>query len=289
MVSQVLPMALRNSTSLGGTFGWHHPFGLLVIIDVSNGRLDDICGEVTNFVRIKHLVPCKVVCLADLKTTSEDFGRFRELSCDLVLRKPMHGSRLYALLRILRDLHVSPTQQSSQVGPDNAVTSQEDLPEIGMQDLPAQEPKVEDDKPLAGMRVLLVEDTLVLQTIQRKMLNQLGAIVEVAVDGSKAVEMFKDALEQASVSEEHTAVPLPYDVIFMDCQMPLMDGYEATKRIRDEESRCGIHTPIVALTAHAMEEDLQEAIQAGMDLHLTKPIERKRIVEAVHHVRKDEN
>lgn len=54
----------------------------------------------------------------------------------------------------------------------------------------AQEPKVEDDKPLAGMRVLLVEDTLVLQTIQRNMLNQLGATVEVALDGSKAVEMF---------------------------------------------------------------------------------------------------
>lgn len=71
--------------------------------------------------------------------------------------------------------------------------------------------------------------------------------------------------------------------------MPLIDGYEATKRICDEESRCGIHTPIVALTAHAMEEDLQEAIQAGVDLHLTKPIERKRIVEAVRHVRKVEN
>lgn len=71
-------------------------------------------------------------------------------------------------------------------------------------------------------------------------------------------------------------------------QMPQMDGYEATRRIREEESRYGIRTPIIALTAHSMEEDLQKAISVGMDLHMTKPIER-RIVEAVHGVCKDKN
>ena len=71
--------------------------------------------------------------------------------------------------------------------------------------------------------------------------------------------------------------------------MPNIDGYEATKLIREEEHRYGIHTPIIALTAHNMEEDLQKAIDAGMDLHMTKPIERKRIVEAVCRVCKREN
>jgi len=71
--------------------------------------------------------------------------------------------------------------------------------------------------------------------------------------------------------------------------MPNVDGYEATKLIREEEHRYGIHTPIIALTAHNMEEDLQKAIDAGMDLHMTKPIERKRIVEAVCRVCKREN
>jgi CheY-like chemotaxis protein len=70
--------------------------------------------------------------------------------------------------------------------------------------------------------------------------------------------------------------------------MPVMDGYEATKRIREKESRYGIHTPIIALTAHSEEEDLKETIQAGMDLHLTKPIQRNRIVEAVYQVRKED-
>ncbi|EEE62723.1 hypothetical protein OsJ_17526 [Oryza sativa Japonica Group] len=120
-------------------------------------------------------------------------------------------------------------------------------------------------------------------TIQRKVLNQLGATIELAGDGAKAVDIFKDAIERVSVSGEHN-VPLPYDVIFMDCQMPEMDGYEATMRIRKEESRYGICTPIIALTSHSMEDDLQKAIHAGMNLHMTNPIERRTIVEAVHGV-----
>jgi CheY-like chemotaxis protein len=71
--------------------------------------------------------------------------------------------------------------------------------------------------------------------------------------------------------------------------MPVMDGYEATKRIRMEESRYGIHTPIIALTAHSEEEYLQKTIQAGMDLHLTKPIQKEQLVEVVHQVWKEHN
>ena len=71
-------------------------------------------------------------------------------------------------------------------------------------------------------------------------------------------------------------------------QMPVMYGYAATKRIREEESRYNIHTPIIALTAHSEEEGLQETIKAGMDLYLTKPIHKKKIVEAVHQVCKED-
>jgi CheY-like chemotaxis protein len=67
--------------------------------------------------------------------------------------------------------------------------------------------------------------------------------------------------------------------------MPVMDGYEATRRIRAAESRHGIHTPIIALTAHAMEEETRKTILVGMDLHLTKPMERRSIAEAIRSVR----
>uniref|UniRef100_A0A0E0HLT8 Probable histidine kinase 2 n=1 Tax=Oryza nivara TaxID=4536 RepID=A0A0E0HLT8_ORYNI len=291
MVSQVLPTTLRNNNIMARNLGEHHPLGMLLIVDVSNGQLENIQRQARDFTQMRSQVPCKFVCLTDLRTSYKDFRRFEEMSCDLILRKPVHGSRLYSLLMTLRDVQSSPMHRSSLVGHENYVTRHQDsenivaLAEVGRLD---QGLKTEEDRPLDGMHVLLVEDTLVLQTIQRKMLNQLGAIVELAGDGAKAVDMFRDAIERASVSEEHS-VPLPYDVIFMDCQMPRMDGYEATRRIREEESRYGIRTPIIALTAHSMEDDLQKAIDVGMDLHMTKPIERRRIVEAVHGVCKGKN
>uniref|UniRef100_A0A0E0L8N1 Probable histidine kinase 2 n=1 Tax=Oryza punctata TaxID=4537 RepID=A0A0E0L8N1_ORYPU len=291
MVSQVLPTTLRNNNIMSRNLGEHHPLGMLLIVDVSNGQLENIQRQARDLAQMRSQVPCKFVCLTDLRTSYKDFRRFEEMSCDLVLRKPVHGSRLYSLLMTLRDVQSSPMHRSSLVGHENSVTRQQDSAnivasaEVGRLD---QGLKTEEDRPLDGMHVLLVEDTLVLQTIQRKMLNQLGATVELAGDGAKAVDMFRDAIERASVSEEHS-VPLPYDVIFMDCQMPQMDGYEATRHIREEESRYGIRTPIIALTAHSMEEDLQKAIDVGMDLHMTKPIERRRIVEAVHGVCKGKN
>jgi CheY-like chemotaxis protein len=64
--------------------------------------------------------------------------------------------------------------------------------------------------------------------------------------------------------------------------MPVVNGYEATRLIREEENSYGVRIPIIALTAHTLEEGLQKAIDTGMDLHLTKPVESKKIVEAVY-------
>ncbi|XP_071674305.1 probable histidine kinase 2 [Lolium perenne] len=321
MVTQVL----RNSS--GNHAGHLHPFGLLVVVDVSGGRLNEVLHEAPNLARIKHQVPCRVACISDLMSSSEDLRRLKEAaSYDMDLRKPIHGSRLRKLLQVMRELQASPfpQQHSHQAGitinelpaADQAtavsseITSAGEVPQepprlgddkpleaiavssetTAAAAVPQEPPKLEDDKPLEGKRVLLVEDTRVLQFIQKKMLSTLGATVVVAADGSEAVAMFINALEIAidgSGSEERVASP--YDLIFMDCQMPVMDGYEATKRIREEESCYGIHTPIIALTAHSEEEDLQKTIQAGMDLYLTKPIERKTVVESVHQVWKEDN
>ncbi|XP_051230405.1 probable histidine kinase 2 [Lolium perenne] len=306
MVTQVL----RNSS--GNHAGHLHPFGLLVIVDVSGGRLNEIIQEAPSLARIKHQVPCRVACITDLRTSSEDLRGLKEAaSCDMDLRKPIHGSRLSKLLQVMRELQASPfpQQHSHQVritinelpAADQATAALSEITSAATATttssemtsaaaVPQEPPKLEDDQPLQGKRVLLVEDTRVLQFIQKKMLSTLGATVVVAADGSEAVAMFINALGIASdgvASEERVA--LPYDVIFMDCQMPVMDGYEATKRIREEESRYRIRTPIIALTAHSEEEELQKTIQAGMDLHLTKPIQKEKVVEAVHQVWKEDN
>jgi CheY-like chemotaxis protein len=105
----------------------------------------------------------------------------------------------------------------------------------------------------------VVEDNPVNQLVARKMIERLGCRVDVAADGIEAL---------AAVSAGD-----PYSMIFMDVQMPNMDGYEATAEIRRRESEAGRpSTTIVAMTANAMEGDREEAIRAGMDDYVSKPV-----------------
>ncbi len=120
-----------------------------------------------------------------------------------------------------------------------------------------------DGPSFAGRRVLLVEDNSVNQKVGAALLGKLGCRVDVAADGREALQM---------------SALLPYDLIFMDCQMPEMDGYEATGaiRIREGEAR---HTPIIALTAGALEEDRERCLQSGMDGYLSKPVRAEQLRE----------
>jgi PAS domain S-box-containing protein len=115
------------------------------------------------------------------------------------------------------------------------------------------------------LRVLLAEDNPVNQEVGRLILEGLGCLVEVVDDGRHAVEeLFSER----------------YDLVFMDCQMPDMDGYEATKMIRQREAKIGgelLRVPIIALTAHAMEGDRELCLEAGMDDYITKPFNAAQI------------
>ncbi len=133
----------------------------------------------------------------------------------------------------------------------------------------------------AKMRILLAEDNLVNQKVAVRMMEKLGYKVDVAIDGKEAL----DALTRHS-----------YDVVLMDCQMPEMDGFEATRKIReaegveDESSEInptnGLpltseHVPIIALTANALPEDREKCLEAGMDDFLTKPIQMEKLDRAL--------
>jgi len=102
----------------------------------------------------------------------------------------------------------------------------------------------------------LVEDNLVNQLVVRRMLEKAGTNVEIAENGLQAL---------AAVERKH------YDLVFMDVQMPEMDGYQTTIEIRRREGTAR-HTPIIALTAHAMPEDRGRCLAAGMDDYLSKPV-----------------
>ncbi|MDR0622191.1 MAG: response regulator [Deltaproteobacteria bacterium] len=118
-----------------------------------------------------------------------------------------------------------------------------------------------------GKRVLLVDDVDLNRKIAKAMLKVTGIKVDEAVDGSAAVKMFED-------SPEHT-----YDIILMDVQMPIMDGYQASAAIRHLDRSDAQNVPIIALTANAFKEDIDKALQAGMNAHIAKPIKTDKIVE----------
>ena len=131
-----------------------------------------------------------------------------------------------------------------------------------------QEKELQKEKSdFAGKKVLLVEDNELNQEIASTILSEAGFTVDIANDGDVAVNKMK----KASVGQ--------YDLILMDIQMPKMDGYEATRQIRQLADRQIAAIPIVAMTANAFEEDRQSALDAGMNGHLAKPIENSELFE----------
>jgi PAS domain S-box-containing protein len=137
-------------------------------------------------------------------------------------------------------------------------------------ELPEKTLTVLDEK----IKVLVVEDHPVNQRFVSLTLQKIGAEVTLAVSGNKALKILE--------SEN-------FDLILMDVQMPEMDGYETTIRIREQERLTGRRTPIVALTAYAMEEDKKQCFAAGMDSYLIKPINTTQLNSLLTHILKQKN
>ena len=143
-----------------------------------------------------------------------------------------------------------------------------------VQDTP-QPASREEQMDFSGKRLLLVEDNMINMEIAQMILTQLGFVVETAENGRIAVDM-------VSASD-----PGYYDLILMDIQMPVMDGYTATKAIRALENRELAQIPIVAMTANAFVEDIRASEEAGMQGHIAKPIDVNVMIQTLTNVLKD--
>jgi PAS domain S-box-containing protein len=171
-----------------------------------------------------------------------DLERCRELGISAHLLKPVaHGELLEAVVRALRL----------------------SLERAGERNLPSKEVAPHLHRPL---RILLAEDNLVNQRLATGLLEKRGHTVAVAADGKLALA----ALERE-----------PFDLVFMDVQMPEMGGFEATSHIREAEKKTGKHLPIIATTAYAMKGDRERCLASGMDGYVSKPIQVAELFLAI--------
>ncbi len=159
------------------------------------------------------------------------------------LAKPIRATELVSKVQAA----ISPT------GPSKPTDQPTDEPRVGFADTP--------------LRILLVEDNLVNQKVAQGLLKKLGLSAEVAANGQIAVEAL---------------CKVDYDLVLMDCQMPVMDGYEATRLIRDSGSGVkNAAVPIIAMTANAMQGDREKCLLSGMDDYLAKPIKPQTLMAAL--------
>ena len=120
-----------------------------------------------------------------------------------------------------------------------------------------------------GKHILLVEDNELNREIAQEILREYGFLVDSAENGAVAVEKVS------------TAAPGSYDLVLMDVQMPIMDGYTATRKIRALDDPARATLPIIAMTANAFSEDIMDSRLAGMDIHLAKPLDEAKMINAL--------
>ena len=132
-----------------------------------------------------------------------------------------------------------------------------------------KEREVKDCDSFSGIKILIAEDNEINAEIIVELLNTIGVESTVTYDGKEVVEKFI------------SSGPDEFDMVFMDIQMPVMDGYEAAKAIRRSSSPHALSIPIIAMTANAFEDDKRASMEAGMNAHISKPIDFESLKETI--------
>ncbi len=244
-------------------------FRQIVMNLVSNAIKFTTAGSVT--VRLEQTAPCGLrVSVTDtgvgipLDKQGKLFQRFSQVDSTTTRRYGGTGLGL-AICKRLVELMGGEIGLRSAEGRGTTIWFTAPLPidTLAKADLPAAETAKDERRPGEGKKVLVADDVPANQKLARILLTRLGCTVQTASTGREAV-----ALAEAG----------QFDIIFMDCQMPDLDGYEATREIRRGRAR---QVTIVALTASALGGDAQCCLEAGMDGHLSKPFRQADFIEVL--------
>ncbi|KAK4374457.1 hypothetical protein RND71_005134 [Anisodus tanguticus] len=192
--------------------------------------------------------------------------------------QPLHGSSLCRVLEFVPEFEGTNLATATQEIKDETTTST-----IKIQQPPiVQDVSVDMKLPLTGQRILVVEDNKVLLMMCKAKVSKLGATTSTCENGEEALDLVRKGLSDQRDIGPSTPSP-PFEYILMDCQMPKMDGFEATKCLREEEARYGIRIPIIALTAHT-EEEKDKIFQVGMDYYLPKPLKPDLLLKTIDYI-----
>ena len=130
--------------------------------------------------------------------------------------------------------------------------------------------EIPEDISIEGIRILLAEDNELNMEIADCLLTERGALITRAWNGKEAVDIYRSLGAGA------------FDVIIMDIMMPVMDGLEAARTIRSSGMEDSSSIPIIAMSANAFQDDIEQSMNAGMNEHITKPIDLKRLINTIH-------
>jgi two-component system sensor histidine kinase/response regulator len=211
----------------------------VAILDMNMSGMDGL--ELARAIKADPAIASVRLLMLTSMVMPGDIEEARRAGIECYLCKPVRQFQLYEALAALMGVQ-RPETSSRQGGHINLMKTKEQF----------------------ERNILLAEDNPVNQDVAKTMLESFGCRVDVASNGRQALNLFEKGA---------------YDMIFMDCQMPEMDGYEATRAIREKENleKRATHTTIIALTAHAMKGDREQCLAAGMDDYLSKPFDRGQL------------
>jgi len=229
------------------------PFDL-AILDMQMPEMDGL--ELARRIKADRTISATRLVLLTSVGQRGDAKAAQDAGLDAYLTKPIRQSLVFECLGLV--LGHTPGTARTVDQPAASIITQHTVAEVMMQSRPL---------------VLVVEDNPVNQKVAANMIEKLGYRVNVAANGREAVE---------------SLARIPYALVFMDCQMPEMDGFEATRIIRAQEATLqqasgqSVHLPIIAMTANAMKEDREQCLAVGMDDFLSKPVTSKPLAAVLN-------